>query len=84
MQVAIAVAAGVLLFGCIGMAAQDGPSAVPSKPGPALARLDIASDGVDVVLPSSQLTPSATFGTQVSGASPMPSATKYTHTMFDP
>ncbi|KAK9827163.1 hypothetical protein WJX74_008867 [Apatococcus lobatus] len=85
MQTAIAVAAALVLVGSFALAPADKPSlfSIASAAGPA-PKYEVAGDGVDVALPSSQVPPGSTFGTPIAGASPMPSAKKFTHNMFEP
>ncbi len=81
MQVAIAVAAGLAIVSAYVFS----PTPDPLAPAVAPVRstdFEIAGDGVNAPLPSSQSTPGAGFGTPVAGASPMPSAKAFTHTMF--
>ena len=85
MQSAIAVAAGLVLVAWFAMRPATTPSlfslATSTAPRP---RFDVAGDGVEVGLPSAQAPPGSTFGTPIAGASPMPSAKKFTHNMFEP
>ena len=83
MQVAIGVAAGVMLAAFLSGCSSDSPSLLTkSSPSPKLP-FEVAGDGVDVQLPSSQAAPPLGFGTPIAGAGPMPSARKYTHNMFE-
>lgn len=82
LQVAVGVAAGMMLAAFVSGCGGDAPSVIKSAPA-TQSPFEIAPDGVDVKLPSSQASPAAGYGTPLAGASPMPSVKKYTHTMFD-
>lgn len=85
MQTAIAVAAGLVLVAAFAARPSGAPSLFSLAPsGAPQPRFDVAGDGVEVGLPSAQAPPGTTFGTPLAGASPMPSATKFTHNMFEP
>lgn len=81
MQTAIAVAAGMLLLGCF---VQRPPSpAALRDPVRGTTSFEVASDGINAPLPSATASPASVFGTPLEGASPMPSAKSFTHTMYD-
>lgn len=83
MQVAIAVAAGLLLAGFVGGCGGASPSLLKPSPAPP-SKFEVAGDGVDAPLPSAQAPPGSSYGTPIAMAGPMPSATKFTHNMFEP
>ncbi len=83
LQVAIAAAAGLLLVGSFALGPHNGSTLLTPSPKSSGPVLEVAGDGVNVALPSSQATMQSGFGTPIAGASPMPSAKAFTHTMFD-
>ena len=80
MQVAIAVAAGLAIVSAF--VRTPSPSLLTTPVAAVSTTYEVAGDGVNAPLPSSQAPPTAGFGTPVVGASPMPSAKGYTHNMF--
>lgn len=82
LQVAVSVCASLVL---VGLLTQTMATATTTaiKPEPPARMFDLAPDGVNMQLPSASAVPKSTFGTPLAGASGMPSAASYTHTMFD-
>lgn len=83
LQVAVSVFASLVLVGLLTHSMNGDDIRVVKTPPPSTSIYEVAGDGVNVQLPSSGATPKSTFGTPIAGASKMPSATSYTHTMFD-
>lgn len=83
LQVAVSVLAGVMLMTGLMCSMQDSKAAIVPVQPMLGSPFGIATSSTLVQLPSSSASPTSSFGTPVAGASPMPSAAAYTHTMFD-
>lgn len=82
-QVSIGVAAGLFLTACL-IHTMPAETATAVKPSPMTGSpFEVASDGVNATLPSTSMAPTASFGTAIAGAGPMPSVNSFTHTMYD-